>query len=94
MNKYKVSESGFYGEYGGAFVPEMLYPNVEELKNKYLNIINTDDFQREFNQLLNDYVGRPNPLYFAKQLWCMIAHFMSHIDQFSVMCLRYKHNDI
>lgn len=68
MNNYKVNEQGFYGGYGGAFVPEMLYPNVEELKNKYLQIIEADVFQKEFKQLLKDYVGRPNPLYFAKRL--------------------------
>ncbi|OQX98310.1 MAG: tryptophan synthase subunit beta [Bacteroidetes bacterium 4572_117] len=68
MNNYKVNEQGFYGEYGGAFIPEMLYPNVEELKKQYLQIINTADFQKEFNELLKNYVGRPNPLYFAKRL--------------------------
>lgn len=68
MNKYKVNEQGFYGEYGGAFIPEMLYPNVEELKNRYLEIIETDDFQKEFKELLANYVGRPNPLYYAKRL--------------------------
>ena len=68
MNNYKVNEQGFYGEYGGAFVPEMLYPNVEELKNKYLEIIESSTFQQDFKQLLKDYVGRPNPLYFAQRL--------------------------
>lgn len=68
MNNYKVNEQGFYGEYGGAFIPEMLYPNVEELKKQYLQIINTADFQKEFNELLKNYVGRPTPLYFAKRL--------------------------
>jgi len=68
MSNYKVNEQGFYGEYGGAFIPEMLYPNIEELKNRYLQIINTTDFQQEFNELLKNYVGRPNPLYFAKRL--------------------------
>jgi len=65
---YNVNEEGFYGEYGGAFVPEMLYPNVLELKNNYLNIIQSTDFQEELNQLLQDYVGRPTPLYLAKRL--------------------------
>ncbi len=64
----EVNEQGFYGQYGGAFIPEMLFPNVEELKNNYLKIIETEAFQKEFKQLLKDYVGRPNPLYFAKQL--------------------------
>ncbi|MCF6241040.1 MAG: tryptophan synthase subunit beta [Bacteroidales bacterium] len=68
MNMYQVNEEGFYGQYGGAFIPEMLYPNVEELRNNYLNIIETEKFQKEFKQLLKDYVGRPNPLYYAKRL--------------------------
>ena len=61
-------ENGFYGEFGGAFVPEMLYPNVLELQQNYLQIIATEDFQKEFKLLLKDYVGRPTPLYFAKRL--------------------------
>lgn len=61
-------ENGFYGEFGGAFVPEMLYPNVLELQQNYLQIIETDDFQSEFKSLLKDYVGRPTPLYFSKNL--------------------------
>ena len=65
---YQVNENGFYGEFGGAFIPEMLYPNVEELRKQYLGIIATDEFQKEFNQLLKDYVGRPTPLYFAERL--------------------------
>ncbi len=65
---YQASESGFYGEYGGAFIPEMLYPNIEQLKSQYLNIIQSDDFQQEFIQLLKHYVGRPTPLYNATRL--------------------------
>lgn len=65
---YKVNLEGFYGEFGGAFIPEMLYHNVNELKENYLNIINSIEFQKEFKQLLKDYVGRPTPLYFAKRL--------------------------
>lgn len=65
---YKVNLEGFYGEFGGAFIPEMLYHNVNELKESYLNIINSIEFQKEFKQLLKDYVGRPTPLYFAKRL--------------------------
>ncbi|GEC79578.1 tryptophan synthase subunit beta [Flavobacterium aquatile] len=61
-------ENGFYGEFGGAFVPEMLYPNVLELQQNYLQIIETEDFQKEFKLLLKDYVGRPTPLYFSKNL--------------------------
>lgn len=66
--KYTVDENGFYGEFGGAFVPEMLFPNISELNARYLEIINGDDFQTEFQRLLKDYVGRPSPLYFAERL--------------------------
>jgi tryptophan synthase beta chain len=65
---YNVNEKGFYGQFGGAYVPEMLYPNIEELRLNYLKIINEDEFQKEFDQLLRNYVGRPTPLYFAKRL--------------------------
>jgi len=65
---YNVDELGFYGEYGGAFVPELLHANVEELNSNYLEIINSDSFQNEFKSLLKNYVGRPSPLYFAKRL--------------------------
>jgi len=65
---YNADKDGFYGEFGGAFIPEMLYHNVNELKEKYLGIIESDDFQKEFKSLLKDYVGRPTPLYFAKRL--------------------------
>lgn len=68
MPNYNVNEKGYYGEFGGAFIPEMLYPNVEELRQNYLKIMAEPDFQKEFNQLLKDYVGRPSPLYFAKRL--------------------------
>ncbi len=68
MSKYQVDPKGNYGEFGGAFIPEMLYPNVEELKKSYLAIIQTEDFQKEFQQLLQNYVGRPTPLYFANRL--------------------------
>lgn len=63
-----VDERGYYGQFGGAFIPEMLYPNVEELRTNYLNIITSDSFKNEFDQLLRTYVGRPTPLYFASQL--------------------------
>ena len=65
---YNVNEKGYYGEFGGAFIPEMLYPNVEELRQNYLKVMAEPDFQEEFNKLLKDYVGRPSPLYFAKRL--------------------------
>jgi tryptophan synthase beta chain len=66
--KYAVNDKGYYGNFGGAFIPEMLYPNVEELKEKYLDIIHQESFQAEFHALLKDYVGRPTPLYYAKRL--------------------------
>ena len=66
--KYTVNEKGFYGKFGGAYIPEMLYPNVEELRQCYLTIIGEESFKAEFAKLLKDYVGRPTPLYFAKRL--------------------------
>jgi len=65
---YHVNEKGYYGDFGGAFIPEMLYTNVEELRSQYLQIMQEDSFQKEFRQLLKDYVGRPTPLYYAKRL--------------------------
>ncbi|SDB49254.1 tryptophan synthase beta chain [Flavobacteriaceae bacterium MAR_2010_188] len=65
---YNIDEKGYYGEFGGAYIPEMLYPNVEELRERYLKIMDEPEFKEEFNQLLKDYVGRPSPLYFAKRL--------------------------
>jgi phosphoribosylanthranilate isomerase len=65
---YNVNEKGYYGEFGGAYIPEMLYPNVEELRQQYLKITAEPEFKAEFDQLLKDYVGRPSPLYFAKRL--------------------------
>ncbi len=65
---YNVNEKGYYGEFGGAYIPEMLYPNVEELRQQYLQIMTEESFQKEFRQMLKDYVGRPTPLYFAKRL--------------------------
>lgn len=66
--KYQADEKGYYGDFGGAYIPEMLYPNVEELRSNYLNIMSESSFKEEFHQLLKDYVGRPTPLYFAKRL--------------------------
>ena len=66
--KYQVDDNGYYGTYGGAFIPEMLYPNVERLQKEYRNIIEDDGFRKEFQGLLKEYVGRPTPLYFAKRL--------------------------
>ncbi|TDQ15244.1 tryptophan synthase beta chain [Algoriphagus boseongensis] len=64
----RVDEKGFYGKFGGAYIPEMLYPNVEELKENYEAIMASEDFQKEFRSLLKDYVGRPTPLYLANRL--------------------------
>ena len=65
---YEVDSDGYYGRFGGAYIPEMLYPNVRELLDNYLDIINDSDFQKEFMALLKDYVGRPTPLYYAGRL--------------------------
>ena len=59
---------GYYGKYGGAYIPEMLHRNVEELRTRYLDIIQEKSFQKNFRALLKDYVGRPTPLYFAERL--------------------------
>lgn len=69
MTTYRnPDENGYYGEFGGAFVPEMLNPNVEELQQNYIEIIESEEFKKELNDLLKDYVGRATPLYFAKNL--------------------------
>ena len=65
---YNINNKGYYGEFGGAYIPEMLYPNIQELRQNYLKITAEPSFQEEFHQLLKDYVGRPSPLYFAKRL--------------------------
>lgn len=65
---WQVNERGFYGDFGGAYVPEMLYPNVEELQESYLQIMSDPAFQSELHQLLEDYAGRPTPLFFAARL--------------------------
>ncbi len=64
----QVDEKGFYGKFGGAYIPEMLYPNVEELRENWEAIVASPSFQEEFQQLLRDFVGRPTPLYFAGRL--------------------------
>ncbi len=66
--KYQVDNKGYYGEFGGAFIPELLYSNVEELRKNYIEIIESEDFKNEYKSLLKDYVGRPTPLYYAKRL--------------------------
>ena len=68
MQKYTVDERGYYGEFGGAYIPEILHKCVKELEKAYLTIIESEKFQNDFNQLLHDYVGRPSPLYHSKQL--------------------------
>ncbi|WP_254526457.1 MULTISPECIES: tryptophan synthase subunit beta [unclassified Sphingobacterium] len=68
MSKYQVNNKGYYGPFGGAYIPEMLYPNVEELQNQYLQIMEDPSFKEEFEYLLRDYVGRPSPLYHAQRL--------------------------
>ena len=68
MDNYNIGKDGFYGDFGGAFIPEMLHPNIEELQKKYIQISESNEFKKEFDQLLSDYVGRPTQLYFAKRL--------------------------
>ena len=67
-NTYNVDKNGFYGDFGGAFIPEMMHANIEELKSKYLKISSEISFKKEFDDLLEKYVGRPTPLYYAKRL--------------------------
>ena len=66
--KWGVNNDGYFGDFGGAYIPEMLYPNVEELRTRYLDIIYEPGFQDEFQMLLRDYVGRPSPLFHAERL--------------------------
>ena len=68
MKSFLVDQDGYYGEFGGAYVPEILHKCVEELKNTYLGVLESEDFKKEFDQLLRDYVGRPSPLYLARRL--------------------------
>ncbi len=68
MKQFEINEKGFYGEYGGAYIPEMLHANVIELQERYLDIINNQIFIKEYDTLLKHYVGRPSPLYEAANL--------------------------
>ena len=68
MKTYQVDKNGFYGNFGGAYIPEILHQCVQNLKNAYLKVMETEEFKQEFAQLLRDYVGRPSPLYLAKRL--------------------------
>lgn len=65
---YFVDKNGYYGQFGGAFIPELLHPNVQELEDNYLKILESESFKNEFKDLLDTYVGRPTPLYLAKRL--------------------------
>ena len=76
MTTYQVDQRGFYGEFGGAYIPEMLYHNVEQLRRRYLDIMAEPAFQEQFQELLRDYVGRPSPLYYARRL---SAHYQTRI---------------
>jgi tryptophan synthase beta chain len=73
---YKIDKHGYYGKFGGAFVPEMLYANIVNLKQQYQIIVKEESFQNEFKTLLHDYVGRPSPLYYAQRL---SAHYNTQI---------------
>lgn len=68
MKSFLVDNNGYYGEFGGAYIPEILYKCVEDLKDNYLKVINSDEFQKEYRLLLHDYVGRPSPLYYANRM--------------------------
>ncbi len=67
-SKFQPDKNGYYGQFGGAFIPELLYPNVKEIDENYIQIIESEEFQTEYKSLLKDYVGRPSPLYLAKRL--------------------------
>lgn len=68
MNNYQITPDGFYGEFGGAYIPEILYGTVEQLRTAYLPILESESFKHEYRKLLRDYVGRPSPLYYAKRM--------------------------
>lgn len=65
---YNIDQNGYYGRFGGAFVPELLYNKVRELQQSYLQVLESEAFKKEFDRLLKDYVGRPSPLYLAQGL--------------------------
>ena len=67
-SKFQPDKNGYFGQFGGAFIPELLYPNVKELEDNYIQIIESEEFQTEYKALLKDFVGRPTPLYLAKSL--------------------------
>lgn len=68
MNNYQITPDGFYGEFGGAYIPEILYGTVEQLRTAYLPILESESFKHEYRKLLRDYVGRPSPLYYAQRM--------------------------
>ena len=68
MDSYQVNNEGYYGEFGGAYIPEILHRCVQELQDTYLQVLQSESFRQEYNQLLRDYVGRPSPLYQASRL--------------------------
>ena len=68
MSNYQVDKKGYYGEFGGAYVPEILYATVKNLQEQYLPIVESQEFKDEYHALLKDYVGRPSPLYFARRM--------------------------
>ena len=65
---YNINDQGFYGPFGGTYVPDMLRPNIETLQKEYLRVIEEPGFREEFDALMRDYVGRPSPLYFSQKL--------------------------
>ena len=71
-NNYFIDEKGFFGKYGGAYVPEILYKCVHDLQEAYLPILESEEFKSEYHQWLRDYVGRPSPLYLARRIWPMV----------------------
>ena len=68
MKTYQVNKEGYYGEFGGAYIPEVLHRCVEELKEVYSGVLESEGFKKEFHQMLRNYVGRPSPLYLANRL--------------------------
>ena len=68
MKTYQINKHGYYGKFGGAYIPEALRQNIEKLQRIYLKVLESDSFKKEFHQLLRDYVGRPSPLYLSKRL--------------------------
>ena len=68
MDSYQVNNEGYYGEFGGAYIPEILHRCVQELQDTYLQVLQSESFKQEYDQLLRDYVGRPSPLYLATRL--------------------------